>query len=325
MKYRFDHVACGGTFDLQHKGHISLLDRAFNIGKRVSIGLSTESFCKEIGKTPYESQQIRRKNLVVYLKSKHLEERAKITWLNNIYGTTAKDKTLEAIIVSDETVQGADLINKRRIKQKLNKLKVIICPQILAEDGKKISTGRIKSGEISIEGTNYRQFLLKIAGRRFNNQIRMRLKKPFGKIINMHKSVQLTRPLIAVGDVSVRTLLKSGISPDVSIIDFFVNRKRVFANLAQLGFTQPNPDYIIENAPGQISKDLIETVQKVIKNNKSNPIILVNGEEDLAFIPALLLSPIPATIVYGQPDKGLVEASVTIESKNRLCALLGLV
>src|SRR3989344_3109489 len=321
MKYKYNHVACGGTFDLQHKGHISLLDRAFNIGKRVSIGLSTESFCKEIGKTPYESQQIRRKNLVVYLKSKHLEERAKSTWLNNIYGTTAKDKTLEAIIVSDETVQGADLINKRRIKQKLNKLKVIICPQILAEDGKKISTGRIKNGDISTEGLSYKQFLLNLSGMRFNNQILANLKKPFGKIITITKSTKFEKPLIAVGDVSVKNLLKNRISPNISIADFFVNRRRVFKNLDELGFAQPNADYVVDNKPGQISKDLIETVQKVIKNNKSSQIILVNGEEDLAFIPALLLSPIPATVVYGQPNKGLVRVDVTPQAKDRLCSL----
>ena len=325
MNYQFGHVACGGTLDILHKGHISVLNRAFKIGKQVSIGITTDLFCKKIGKTPLETQKIRGNNLVAYLKLQNLEKRAKIIWLGDIYGTTTKDKTLEAIIVSDETVQGADLINKRRVKHKLNKLKVIICPQILAEDGKKISTGRIKNGDISTEGLSYKQCLLKLGDSRFNNQIRANLKKPFGKIIGITKSTKFEKPLIAVGDVSVKNLLKNRISPNISIADFFVNRRRVFKNLDELGFAQPNADYVVDNKPGQISKDLIETVQKAIKNNKSSQIILVNGEEDLAFIPALLLSPIPATIVYGQPDKGLVEASVTIESKNRLCALLGLV
>ena len=324
MNYQFGHVACGGTLDILHKGHISVLNRAFKIGKQVSIGITTDLFCKKIGKTPLETQKIRGNNLGAYLKLQNLEKRAKIIWLGDIYGTTTKDKTLEAIIVSDETVQGADLINKRRVKHKLNKLKVIICPQILAEDGKKISTGRIKNGDISTEGLSYKQCLLKLGDSRFNNQIRANLKKPFGKIIGITKSTKFEKPLIAVGDVSVKNLLKNRISPNISIVDFLVNRKRVFANLSQLGFTQPNPDYIIKNAPGQISKNLIETIKKAINNHSTSQVILVKGEEDLAFIPALLLSPIPATIVYGQPNRGAVFSEATAETKNKLCTLLGL-
>lgn len=322
MKYKYDHVACGGTFDLLHKGHTTLLDRAFKIGKQVSIGITTDLFCKEIGKIPYESAQVRRKNLINYLKSNRFEKRAKIVWLNDIYGTTDKDKTLEAIVVSKETVEGARKINEKRSKSKLKKLQLVICPQVLAQDGKKISTGRIRSGEISSAGQNYKQLLLKIAGRRFNNQTRTNLKKPFGKIISITKNTKFEKPIIAVGDVSVKNLIKNHISPDISIVDFFVNRKRLFKNLQDLGFLQHNPDYVVANIPGQISKDLVETIQKVIKNTRPNQIILVNGEEDLAFIPALLLSPIPATIVYGQPDKGLVRVDVTPQAKDRLCSLL---
>lgn len=322
MKYKYDHVACGGTFDLLHKGHTTLLDRAFKIGKQVSIGITTDLFCKEIGKIPYESAQIRGKNLINYLKSNRFEKRAKIVWLNDIYGTTDKDKTLETIVVSKETVEGARKINEKRFKLKLKKLQLVICPQVLAKDGKKISTGRVRSGEISVEGFNYSKLLSKIAGRRFSNQVRLNLKKPFGKIIRVNRNIRLTRPIIAVGDISVKNLITNHINPDISIVDFFVNRKRLFKNLQELGFAQPNPDYAVYNIPGQISKDLVETIQKIIKNTRPNKIILVNGEEDLAFIPALLLSPIPATIVYGQPDKGLVRVDVTPQAKDRLCSLL---
>lgn len=322
MRYRFSHVACGGTFDLLHKGHKSILDRALGISKKVSIGITTDSFCKEIGKTPYESQRIRRQNLVAYLRANRFDKRAKIVWLDNISGTADKDKTLEALVVSKETLDGAKKINGKRSKLKLKTLKIIVCPRVLANDGKKISTGRIKSGEISPEGINYKQFLVKIAGIRFDNQIRVNLKKPFGKIAGISKSTKVEGPLIAVGDASVKNLLKNKINPNISIVDFFVNRRRVFKNLAELGFAQPNPDYVVANTPGQISKELIETVQKVIMENSRNRIILVNGEEDLAFIPALLLAPIPATIVYGQPNKGLVQVDVTPQAKDRLCSLL---
>lgn len=324
MAKKYNHAALGGTFDLLHRGHISLLEKAFTCAKSVSIGITTDKFCRQSGKTPLEDQTARKKNLLSYLKSKDWSKRAEFVWLNDVYGTTLKDKTLDAIVVSKETETGASEINKLRAKYGLKKLKVIACPRILAQDHKKISTGRIRSGEISPEGQNFSLLLQKIAGERFNNQIRASLKKPFGKIIKTYSKTNLKRPIIAVGDISTQRLLKNHIVPNVSIVDFNVDRKRVFRDLSELGFAGPNPDYVIKNMPGQISKDLIETVKKVLKDKSRKHIILVDGEEDLAFIPALLLSPIPATIFYGQPKKGQVETIVTPETKEKLCTLLQL-
>ena len=75
MAYRFSHVALGGTFDILHKGHISLLEKAFSISKFVSIGVTGDKFCKESGKTPLENQTKRKENLLIYLKSKNWTKR----------------------------------------------------------------------------------------------------------------------------------------------------------------------------------------------------------------------------------------------------------
>ena len=324
MAYRFNHVALGGTFDILHKGHISLLEKAFSISKFVSIGVTSDKFCKESGKTPLENQTKRKENLLIYLKSKNWTKRSKIIWLADVYGIAAKDKSLQAIIVSQETEAGATEINRLRIKNKLKKLTVIICPQVIGDDNKKISTGRIRSGEISPEGENHYQLLQKSAGKRFNNRIRDSLKKPFGKITRTYKRTPLATLIIAVGDISTQNLLKHHIVPNISIVDFNVARRRVFRDLSQLGFTSPNPDYVVKNTPGQISKELIEALKKVLQGTSRAHIILIDGEEDLAFIPALLLSPIPATIFYGQPQKGAVRVEVTPQTKNKLCAILGL-
>lgn len=324
MAFKYSHVAVGGTFDLLHKGHISLLEKASNVSRAVSIGITTDKFCHRSGKYPFESQTVRRQNLLLYLKNKNWAKRVKIIWLNDIYGTTNKDKTIEAVVVAHETLPGAKEINKARSKNKLKNLRIIVCPEVLAQDKKRISSGRIRAGEISPDGINYYESLLKIAGIRFDNRIRTGLKKPFGKIVKIDQQFKYTKSLIAVGDVTVQNLLKNKIIPDLSIVDFLVNRQRVFQNLAQLGFSQPNPDYVVENTPGQLSKDLIISVQKSIQSKIRGQIILVEGEEDLAFIPALLLSPFPSTLLYGQPEKGAVMVTSSIETKNRLCHLLKL-
>lgn len=322
MAYQYRHVALGGTFDLFHKGHQALIAKAFKISKLVSIGITTDKFCQSSGKTPYESQAERRKNLTTYLKSHHQAKRVKIVWLNNIWGTTINDKTIEALVISKETLAGARKINKKRTKNKLKNLKIITVPQVLAQDGKKISTGRIKSGEISPDGLSYLNLLLKIANKRFKRKIRTKLKKPFGPIIAIGKNQKLGGWLITVGDITTAAFLKNRIIPNLAIVDFLVHRQRAFGNLGELGFNQPNPDVIVKNPPGQISKDLILEIEKALRRKFASQIILVEGEEDLAVIPTVLLSPLNTTVFYGQPQKGAVKVVVTKETKQKLCSLL---
>ncbi|MBI3282809.1 pantetheine-phosphate adenylyltransferase [Candidatus Curtissbacteria bacterium] len=323
MAYKYDHIALGGTFDLLHKGHVSLLEKAFYCSKFVSIGITTDKFCNQSGKTPFENQTQRKKNLLLYLKSKNWAKRAKIIWLDDIYGITTKDKTLEAIVVSKETVAGAREINKKRLKNKLKKLTVIVSREVLSDDGKRITSGRIRAGEISQAGLDYLNLLLKIAGRRFPQRLRAKFKKPFGKLIKIDKKLKSEKNLVAVGDISVSELLKIGILPDISIVDFLVNRKTTFENLGQIGFPSANPDVIVENVPGQISKKLIEALDNALKQNHSS-VILVDGEEDLATIPAVLLAPLGSTVIYGQPAKGAVLVRVETAIKEDLCYILGI-
>lgn len=41
-----------GTFDLLHVGHTNILQRARDLGDRLIVGVSTDEFCREKGKTP---------------------------------------------------------------------------------------------------------------------------------------------------------------------------------------------------------------------------------------------------------------------------------
>lgn len=318
----YKHVACGGTFDLFHKGHQSLIDKAFATGKFVSIGVTTDKFCAKLDKSPLENQTARIKTLKAYLQKKKLHRRYKIVPLNDIFGTTTKDPTIEALVVSRETIGGARLINKERVKKKLKPLKIIICKEILAQDGKKISTGRIKSGEISPDGLSYLNLLLKIANRRFERKIRTKLKKPFGPIIAIGKNQKLGGWLITIGDITTAAFLKNGAVPNLAIVDFFVHRQRVFDNLGELGFAQANPDVIVKNPPGQISRPLILEVEKALRRKSRGQIILVEGEEDLTVIPIVLLSPPGTTVFYGQPQKGAVKITVDLKTKQKLLNFL---
>jgi len=47
---RFDLVAMGGTFDVIHKGHVTLLSGAFSISTKVIIGLTGDEMALTKGK-----------------------------------------------------------------------------------------------------------------------------------------------------------------------------------------------------------------------------------------------------------------------------------
>ncbi|MFY9868655.1 MAG: adenylyltransferase/cytidyltransferase family protein, partial [Candidatus Nitrosopolaris sp.] len=45
---KFNVVATGGTFDEIHIGHLALLSKAFELGKRVVIGVSSDEFADRV-------------------------------------------------------------------------------------------------------------------------------------------------------------------------------------------------------------------------------------------------------------------------------------
>ena len=137
-------ICLGGTFDILHDGHIALLKKAFDTGKEIVIGLSSDQLVKKMGKKA-ESYEKRKRNLEKFLKKMGWD--ARIEMLEDEYGTAAIEN-FDAIVVSPETRKTAEKINSIRKKRGLQPLHIIIVPYVLANDGIPIATRRIKSGEI---------------------------------------------------------------------------------------------------------------------------------------------------------------------------------
>jgi pantetheine-phosphate adenylyltransferase len=150
---KFKKVAVGGTFDELHRGHKTLLGRAFEIGDKVFIGLSSDEFVSKMGK-PHEtaSYSERCKELEAYLKELGLAKRAEIVPLNDPFGLTISGKDLEALVVSKETQKTAEKINEKRQKAGLAPLEIIAVNMVPAENNSPISTTRIRRGEIDRNG-----------------------------------------------------------------------------------------------------------------------------------------------------------------------------
>ena len=324
MKIHYKHIALGGTFEILHAGHKKLLALAFEIGQKVTIGITTDKYNANLGLHPSQNQNLRKRVIYKFLKKMGLLNRVHLTFIEDIYGPTIVDRSYQALVVSQQTFANALKINKKRMQLGFTKLDVVKVPLALAYNGKPISSSRIRLGEIDTYGKSYQEILVKIAGRRLTDEVRKKLKKPFGKFIKADKGLAAKPNIITVGDVSTLTFNSLKIPRKLSIVDFFTDRKRVYGSLYDIGFTNPSPNEVVKNNSGQISKSLILAISKMLKSRQSNQVILVVGEEDLATICAIMLVPIPSTVFYGQPKKGLVMVEVDMETKNRLCGLLGL-
>ncbi len=150
---RFKKVAVGGTFDELHMGHKSLLTRAFEIGEKVVIGLSSDNFVTKMVKPHVTASYAERyAELEAFLKKSGLAARAEIVPLDDPYGLTISGKGLEALVVSKETESAARKINKIRVKVPLQPLKIVTVSMVPAENCGSISTTRIRSGEIDRNG-----------------------------------------------------------------------------------------------------------------------------------------------------------------------------
>jgi pantetheine-phosphate adenylyltransferase len=150
---KFREVAVGGTFDEFHRGHKVLLMKAFEIGERVLIGLSSDEFAKKLGKphvtAPYEE---RLKELKVFLDKLGFSDRAEIIPLNDPFGPTLAEICIEALVVSEETKPVALKINEKRREAGLPPLEIVIVVMVPSENCTPISTTRIRKGEIDREG-----------------------------------------------------------------------------------------------------------------------------------------------------------------------------
>ena len=150
--------------------------------------------------------------------------------------------------------------------------------------------------------------------------LRADLKEPWGPVFEDAESLlaEAGTPLVAVGDVVTYHIEQFGRTPDVVIVDHKTERSAVDANVREAVGT---PAISVENPAAALTDDLLSALREAIAS--SDPVrILVDGEEDLAALPAIVAAPDGASVVYGQPGEGMVLVRVTPETRERAVAFL---
>ena len=159
---------------------------------------------------------------------------------------------------------------------------------------------------------------------RLPEEMREELAKPMGRLFKPAEisgaaftdAIKHGSFIITVGDRVTETAGKLGRIPDVQIVDSRENRKpRMPPEVSFVsGFDAANP-------PGGIAAAAVESIRKAMAAKKPAR-VLVDGEEDLLAIPAILLAPEGSRLFYGQPGEGIVMVTTDNAAKQRSRALL---
>jgi len=114
------------------------------------------------------------------------------------------------------------------------------------------------------------------------------------------------KKIISVGDYC-----SSALPCQVKIFDGKIRRKKTKKKI--------NFSLTCSNPAGTIQPECWDILKKAIAGEKN---VFVKGEEDLLVIPAVLMAPLGAAVVYGCPKKGVCLIDVTSEAKKSFKELL---
>ena len=141
---------------------------------------------------------------------------------------------------------------------------------------------------------------------------REELRKPLGRVVRSIEREELQGMVVSVGDAVTLWLKNHGIKPKICIIDYKIERETH-------GKKIDGEDVVmkVENPPGKITMQLWNAIRKAYEMDKRVR-IEVDGEEDLAALPAILMAPAGANVIYGLPSHGMVVVKVGERERNRV-------
>jgi cytidyltransferase-like protein len=149
---KYSTVATGGTFDGLHAGHRRLLDRSFELGAEVVIGLTSDEFARKEGKVTKRPYKEREAELEAFIRERFPGRRYTIARLDDFFGPGIASREVQALVASPETGKRVELANSLRAKRGFPPLELVVIDWVVAEDGNPISSTRIRKGEIDEEG-----------------------------------------------------------------------------------------------------------------------------------------------------------------------------
>ena len=157
---------------------------------------------------------------------------------------------------------------------------------------------------------------------RLPDDLRGAFKEPFGPVYTDAERLlsDAGTPLVAVGDVVTYHLREAGHDPQVAVIDGKTEREAVSDEVARVLDGEARR-VEVENPQATLSESLLRALVDAIEHDDPT-VLVVEGEEDLATLPAMVAVPLGGSVVYGQPGEGMVLVSVDEETTAEARTLL---
>lgn len=148
-------VLVGGTFDVFHKGHRLLIEKAISEGNTV-IGITSDSLANKSRSRTVNPFSERAEAVREFATEIAMENDAEFTTIeiDTPNGPVYTGEQYDTIVVSPEskTIDRVNKINDIRIENGLDKLDIKVVEPFYAEDDQRISSTRIRNGIIDRNG-----------------------------------------------------------------------------------------------------------------------------------------------------------------------------
>jgi uncharacterized protein (UPF0218 family) len=156
--------------------------------------------------------------------------------------------------------------------------------------------------------------------RRLTPKLREELKAPLGLLIQgsfdetmkaLKELIEKEKPskIISVGDAVSDSMMRHAVSPQVLIVDNTVMRKPVRPIAVDTDQTLH-----VRNPAGTLAEEAWAVIKEALRGKRRTR-VLVDGEEDLLTLVAVLCAPENSLVVYGQPHEGIVVVKVTEKTR----------
>jgi GTP-dependent dephospho-CoA kinase len=310
----YTHLFVGGTFDQLHSGHEHLLHTALNQSESVTIGITTDVFIQKYKKDtrvrPFSERQLVIKQWVA---AHYPTNTVTVIGIDDPY-EPAVSGDFDALVVTEQNKKTGEEINIKRQEVHKKPLAYVEIQLVVGEDHLPISATHIREGVIDHQG----KLLVP-------EELRPALQTPLGTVVTTEEAKTLWQQnkqaqIITVGDATSFSALAAGCTPILIIIDHKEKREPSKNEIESSVLSNYLTEWVL-SGPGFIAQNAIDILNQWGKDG--NPMVLVvDGEEDLLVLPAILAAPIGAFVYYGQPNVGVVEVAVTPEIKDTVKKLL---
>ena len=147
--------------------------------------------------------------------------------------------------------------------------------------------------------------------------MREELKVPLGPVLQSDELVPRLRtqgPLCTVGDMTTETVHCLGLPIQLAVVDYQTKRRsdgRWMEALAPVG----ERTLVVANPAATITWEMYNGILEAWSAPTTVKMV-VEGEEDMASLPAILHAPGGATVIYGIPDTGLCLVQVDGQARD---------